>query len=123
MLFLWFAISAESGVAGIELNPSDPQGINSQLVNQCLSYTGKCNVWYTSGTYRVTHTIYFPGGVTNVYLTGVTLIPCGKMNSMFETGKTIPPGAFMPQFHGLTIDDSKPCGDFVPPLKTKVDYP
>lgn len=121
LLLLWL-IQPTPGVSSIELNASDPQNINSQLIWACVEINGSCAVWYAPGTYHVTRPIYMPVGVKDVYLAGVTLIPCSpEMWRMFE----VPDNGGVPVFHDLeyAIDDSKPCGGFVPPIKYRVRTP
>jgi hypothetical protein len=113
--------------AGIELNPSDPQGINQSEITKCIAWTGRCNVRYLSGFYRVRRTIVIPHGVVSIQsgTTGTTLVPCPltdderrRMTSIFYVEyPTVPPGAPAipyPQID-ISVDQSHSCGAFNPP--------
>src|SRR5215472_9143508 len=79
LLLLLLLIMPVKGIAGIELNPSDPQSMNSAMTQQCLLYTGWCVIWYPSGRYYITAPINLPHGIYDVYMEKNTiLVPCGQ---------------------------------------------
>ena len=124
MLLLLLALLFQSpGSAGVELNPSDPQGTNYQKILACMNVTpwlwngkpsGGCRVFYTPGSYYLQKPINIPNGVTDVYLKGVTLYPCTAMSSVIISSTLGPaPGAIL---HDFVAAPDKPCGTYIPPM-------
>jgi len=105
-----------SGIAGIEIDPSDPLNTNQTLMNQCVIYTGSCNVWLMNGTFYIYKVIYIPRGVVNVYFQNTLLIPCASLYAIFQSNGVT-------HYHDLNIDGSKPCGTYVPPLPDPISLP
>lgn len=120
ILLLLMLIRPTPGMSSIELNPSDPQNTNASMISNCVAVTGSCAVWYMRGTYHIVKPIKIPAGVKDVYLGGVTLVPCSsQVWHMFEA--VAPPNA--PTFHDMTIKSDSPCGSFTPPLGVIIWYP
>jgi hypothetical protein len=131
-LLLGFVLQATTAVpvptAGIELNPSDPQGINASEMAKCIAWNGRCNVRYLSGTFHIRRTIHIPYGVVSVLdgVTGTVLVPCPlndaerqQMHSIFfvEYPAAPPLGAPVVPYPNIVVgvDQSHSCGAFDPP--------
>jgi hypothetical protein len=115
------------GAAGIELDPSDPQGTNFEAMGHCTASTpwtfspqsgpsGGCRVKFTPGTYYIRKPIALPNGVVAVDFSGVTLIPCAEMGYMVGVYTMGPAPAVLVE-PNLQVDTSQPCGTYQPPIR------
>jgi hypothetical protein len=122
-LFLWLFLWQHPGAAGVELDPTDPQGTNYATILECLRSTpwtfnpatgpsGGCAVTYKPGTYYLQKPIVLPNGVVDVYFRGVSLYPCADMGYMIGMSTMGPaPGALL---HDFAVDPTQACGTFQP---------
>jgi hypothetical protein len=125
VLGLLLQATVPPATAGVELDPSDPQGINGQEIAACLGWTGRCNIRYLSGRFHIRHTIHIPYGVVRVDpgVAGTTLIPCPldgdtvMYSIFFVQYPPVPPGndqILYPQIV-IGVDQTQACGEFHPP--------